>query len=405
MDKDDLIRKLESVAVPQFELQSHKERLKGELLNSDCLRERPRVSILGLTKLKEGVEMLREYISRQPIWKTAIAGVTALALIATLSIAVPSLTGKPDVVLAAEIARNSPEVKIASGGEGEIEVVKVVKVVGNKGTVVCVAQRGQVVTAQVDLETEKVVEVEALPMPELGEAERQEAIKIAKADPRVKELLDKGGSIGMLFPIYTGGMITTNGKTEVLPTVMKVMVEIKLGKKTQLARVNLEGKKVEEVIEPVVAVAKPVINIPYPGGEVNIGEIIGGEVGMTIAGPLLPAPPLTEGEKAEAIDIAKSDPQVRELLDKGATLGEVLGCFMAGFVESEDGKQVEMSAPSQVKVIVPLELGEEYWTVEVDLNNKQVSRVVPNRVERIDSEVVIEEAVEVIVDVPEAEKR
>ena len=170
-----------------------------------------------------------------------------------------------------------------------------------------------------------------------------------------------------------------------------------------MARVDMEARKVEEIIHfPNVATES---DLWWDSSErVFCFEENGG---MAIGSSTVKSPPLTEEERKDIIGIAKADPQVMELLDQGAVIiEEIIECFRdAGIVESEDGKQVMMSVPSQVKVLVPLKVGEEHWTIEVDLNNKQVSRVVPNQVEHIEYQVTVEEAVEVIVDVPEAEKQ
>ncbi|GAJ03995.1 unnamed protein product [marine sediment metagenome] len=124
-----------------------------------------------------------------------------IALIIGLTIILPSLTGQSVEAQAADIAQNSPQVRAALGS-GEVKVVKVIKVVDNKGTVICQGELG-VITTEVDLETKEVVGVSR---PELTEAGEEEAVDIAKADPRVQELLDKGASIGKVSPMYSFGM-------------------------------------------------------------------------------------------------------------------------------------------------------------------------------------------------------
>jgi len=181
--------------------------------------------------------------------------VLAVALIAGLAIAIalPSLTGQSSEALAAEIAESSPEVKLALGDQ-EIEVVKVIKIVDDKGTVICEGTMGRLITAEVDLESQEVTEVKVaikiVDMPELSEADEQEAINIAKADSGVKELLDQGASIGMVFPMYSFGMRTDveTGETEEF-SGMLVRVVIELGEKSWLAHVDLAEGKVVRLIE------------------------------------------------------------------------------------------------------------------------------------------------------------
>ncbi|MCL0091570.1 hypothetical protein M1N57_01715, partial [Dehalococcoidales bacterium] len=121
----------------------------------------------------------------------------AVALIAGLAIALPLLTKQSPEALAAEIARNSPEVQAALGSE-EVKVLKVLTVVDQKGTVLIGAEMGYV-TAEVNLDTKKVTEVVHVPVPELTAADEQKAINIAKADPKLQELLKQGATISRVL--------------------------------------------------------------------------------------------------------------------------------------------------------------------------------------------------------------
>ena len=212
------------------------------------VEEQRRITIWGVAKSRfEGVKdvMTRSLVLRQPVWRTALAGVLAIALIAGLAIALPSLTRQSSEALAADIAQNSPEVWAALGGE-EV-TVKVIKLVDGKGTVLCIGELG-IVTAEVDLKTKGVTEV--VLMPELTGADEQRAIDIAKADPRVKELLDKGASIGRVSPIYSFGtrMNVEIGQTEEFSeTIARVAIE--LGEKNWAAEVDLAEGRVVRLVE------------------------------------------------------------------------------------------------------------------------------------------------------------
>ena len=243
MKEEDLIKKLENVELPEIELESHRRRLRMALLDAGYLKRQREVAIWELAKSKvKGVKdtMIRGLVSRQPVWKTAVIGVLALALITGLAIAIPSLTGQSPEALAAEIAQNSPEVQAALG-DGEVQVV-VVKVVNDKGIVICQGEIG-IVTAEVDLKTKAVTVV---PMPELTGADKAEAISIAKAEPAVKEILDKGASISKVSSMYSFGMRINpeTGETEEISEEM-ARVEITLGETIWVAYVDLaEGKVV-----------------------------------------------------------------------------------------------------------------------------------------------------------------
>ena len=76
----------------------------------------------------------------------------------------------------------------------------------------------------------------------------------------------------------------------------------------------------------------------------------------------VPGKTLTEAEKQEFIDIAKADPRIQELLDQGASIGEV---FAMGPVE--DGMIKRAS--------VEIRLGEKIWFAQVDLTEGKVMRL------------------------------
>jgi len=223
--------------------------------------------------------MIRGLVSRQPVWKTAVVSMLTLALVVGLSLTIPSLSTKSAYAQAADIAQNSPQVQAALGEE-EIEVVKVIKLVDDKGTVMCEGTMGRLITAEVDLESQEVTEVkvaiEIVDMPELSEADEQEAINIARADPGVKELLDQGASIGMVFPMYSFGMRTDmeTGETEEF-SGMLVRVAIELGEKRWLAHVDLvEGKVVRlieiETLMPVGTFELESLNVDEEEGRVEL---------------------------------------------------------------------------------------------------------------------------------------
>ena len=219
--------------------------------------ERSRVTILDLakSKVKGGIDtMIRGLVSRQPVWKTAVVSTLALALVIGLSLTMPSLSTKAVYAKVADIAQNSSEVQAALGDE-EVEVVAI-EIVDGKGTIIYEGT-GRIVTVEVNLKAKEVTEVEVaikiVDMQELSEADKREAIDIARADPRVKELLDQGATIsGEVLPTYSLGMMTDTetGKTlEISGTIAGVQVQIELGEKSWIARVDLTEGKVVELIE------------------------------------------------------------------------------------------------------------------------------------------------------------
>ena len=248
MKEEELIKKLESVELPEIELQSHRRWLRMALLDTGYLKRQRGVTILELAKSKvKGVKdtMIRGLVSRQPVWKTATVGMLAVALVIGLSLTIPSLSTESAYAQAANIAQNSPEVRAALG-DGEVQMVRVIKVVDGKGTVVLQGKL-DLITAEVDLKSKEVKEVTVLPMPELTKADEEKAISIAKDDPRVKELLDKGATITRVSLKHSFGIRTNPATGEIIEEFSEEMpgVEIALGETIWVAEVDLaEGKVV-----------------------------------------------------------------------------------------------------------------------------------------------------------------
>ena len=94
MKEDKLIKKLESVDLPQIELESHRSRLKMALLNSDYFKKKREVGIMEVARTKAtGVidTIIGGLVTQQPVWKVAIASILATAIIAAAFLAGPSL--------------------------------------------------------------------------------------------------------------------------------------------------------------------------------------------------------------------------------------------------------------------------------------------------------------------------
>jgi len=245
MKEEELIRKLENVELPDIKLQSHQRQLRMALLAAGYLKRQRGVTILELTKSKvKGVKdvMIKGLVSRQPIWKTVVFGTLALALVIGLSLTIP--THSTDSAYAADIVQKSPEVQAALG-DGEVEVVKVI-VIDGKAIVIAKGKKG-IVKADVDLKTRDVTDVEKMTV---TTAEgKQEAIDIAKADPRVKELLDTGAMISIVSSTWYYGMMNleTGEIEEVSDTFVKVVIEGV--EKNYVAYVDLSEGKVIKLID------------------------------------------------------------------------------------------------------------------------------------------------------------
>ena len=126
--------------------------------------------------------MIGGLVSRQQGWKTTVVSVLVLTLVIGLTLTIPSIS------------------TIAKGENG-------------------------VVSANVDLKKKDVTKV--VNITELTTEERQKAIDIAKADPRVKELMGMGATISKVSPMFSYSMINVEtGEIEkTSETFVKVVIE------------------------------------------------------------------------------------------------------------------------------------------------------------------------------------
>jgi len=141
----------------------------------------------------DGRKGIGSFIPNRLNWKTGLISILALAIVVSLAVTIPPFFKQGDKVLAAEIALNSLEVQAALDGEEpkEVAVVDYVDIAGNTRVVITVSD-DRVVVADVDMGNQKVIMVNVR---ELTDITKQEIIAIAKTDPRVQEIFDKGAQI------------------------------------------------------------------------------------------------------------------------------------------------------------------------------------------------------------------
>jgi hypothetical protein len=250
MNKEELIKKLKSADLPKIELQSHRRQLRIALLNADYCERQPEVTIWGLMKSKVGggIERMRKgLVSPRPVWKTALVTTLAVALAFGLAIGLPPLIGQSPELLAGEIAQNSPDVIAALGGD-EVETVRILSIEDNMATVIVEGKMGGIVNALVDLYTKVVTQ--AVVGPQLTDEEKEQALDIATADPRVQELLDRGAVIDLVLPMYVtfSGMNQETGEIEEI-TETWAQMWINLGNKQWGVQIDLIRGKVVSVTD------------------------------------------------------------------------------------------------------------------------------------------------------------
>jgi len=338
MDKDDLIKRLEDLEVPKIELRGHKERLKHDLLTSKNWEEQPKATILSLSvsRLKGGAEMLREYISRQPLWKTATIGILALTLITVLSITIPSFDGESSVALAEEqakkIVRNSDwfqdAVEVVLGEEGEIGEVGVVEVNSDKSKARVIyfpTETGQTFIVDVDLVAKEVTDIEVTSETIIGKhlsgAEEQEVIDIARSNNLlVRTILDRGwASVWCVSPRGEG-----LGAQMILWVEWEEQPELSQYNPIVPVEIDLVRQKVE-IVDPI-----PLYEMELSGEA-----------------------------REEAISITLTDPTLKEQMGKGwAVIRGVFPILTEDMIGS-DGEITVLENASNALVVIGLEIIEE----------------------------------------------
>lgn len=281
MKEEELIKKLEGVELPRTQLESHRRRLRMAVLNAGhLLNEQPETTPLARarSRVSRGMDTMRRgLVSRQPVWKTAAVCISTVALITGLAIALPLLTGQSPEELAASIVRNSPEVRAAVVGTpvvgadpvtdsvtATVLAAGVVKMEfmeedGENVRVLVKGEWGRYAVADVNLEVKEVTRVYTFP--EFSDEEKARAREIARADPRIQELLDQGGRIDGVIALPTGdadgaisfklhdeeGEIAVEGG-RILPAAVIV-----LDSQTWLVFVDIDEGEVVRILEPKLA--------------------------------------------------------------------------------------------------------------------------------------------------------
>jgi hypothetical protein len=252
MKKDDLIRKLERARMPEINIAGHRAGLKQALLTMPaheamCAKSQPPGNIL------QGLEGLWSWL-REPVWKAGLASALSVFLVAAVLAVVFYVVSPSPAVVAADVVKKDPVIQQSLSGTGEIYIVRVI-VKETTASVVCGRGIGDFMEAEVDVNHRVVLSTkrfEGLFMQELPLAAQDDAVKIAWTDPRVREMLDRGGKVGKVFPVFTGISrisMTEGNVIKVTPTSAQAVVPVTLEGRTLLVQVNLDERKAERVIE------------------------------------------------------------------------------------------------------------------------------------------------------------
>ncbi|MCX6007308.1 MAG: hypothetical protein NTZ34_08655 [Chloroflexi bacterium] len=265
MKKEQLLKRLESVDLPELLVASHKARLKEALLEGTSTRQ----AMVHSPSRGRIVNWLEGCVSwlRGPVWRTAlVSSLTLIVIGAILGVAFYLASPSP-AVIAADIVKRDPGIQQRLSGAGDIIIVRV-EVRERMATVVCGRSMGDFIEADVDIQDRSVVNTkrfEGLFIPEVPLEAQDSAVKIASAEPSVKAMLDKGGTIGRIFPIFStiSSIAIVNGNIlKVSPAATQAVVPIIVNEKVWMVQVNLEQNKVERIIEPQFRLS-PHIDIYY----------------------------------------------------------------------------------------------------------------------------------------------
>lgn len=294
---------------------------------------------LARAKFRLGKEIaMKALFSKRPVWKlAAISGFVIIGLVVGLTIGMPS--DENAYAQAERIASESQEVQAALGGE--VAYANTISLQDNIGTLVCSGETGGMAAVTVDIGNKSVTDV--LPI-ELTVEEEQQAIAIAMADSRIKELVDQGAVIGNVSPDYSLGNGVNAGTRYVLPNIMiAARMSLELDYQLWYITVNLDEEKVQDF----VLVPKTLIS-------------------MAVISP---------EQVWQVIAIAKADTRVKELLDQGAVI-----------VRAGSGVAYQIDGGNLESTTVVLALGDRRWNVAINLIKGQVTSVSEDPFGNISSE-------------------
>ena len=297
-----------------------RRRIAAEERMADSVR-----GISGFNRRRE--KAMKALFSRQPVWRLAlVGGIVIITLIVGLTLGIPSNEGETAYAQVEQIVKNNQEVKAAVGGN--FVYVDAISMQDNVGAAVCSGPMGEMAAVTVDLVNMSVTDVSPI---DLTNDEKQQAVAIAMADSRIKDLVDQGAVLGEVSPDYALGNNVSAGTRYVLANVMiTASMRLTLGERRWDISVDLDEGKVQSFYEL----------------------------------PKLPVmPTVSPEERQRIINITEADPRVKELLDQGAVIARV-GSVLA---YADDGK-LEYTA-------VDLTLGDRRWQVGLDVIEGKVTSV------------------------------
>jgi len=253
MKREALIRKLEKADLPDILIVGHRDSLRQVMLKGDY------AGSMAAGRSAAGCHRsvfnsLLDWL-RAPAWRMAAASGLALFIVAAvLSLSFYLAAPSPSAV-AADVVKKDAGIQQRLNGSGEIIIVRV-DVRDGMASVLCGRCMGDFIEADVDMNVKAVVSTkryEGLYMPELDPDMCKQAVKIVVAEPRLKGIMDKGGSVGRVYPIFSSisNMSIIGGSIlKITPAASQAIVPVQLDGQTWLVQVNLQENRVERIIEP-----------------------------------------------------------------------------------------------------------------------------------------------------------
>jgi len=269
---------------------------------------------------------VKSFVTWQPIWKPALSGVLASAIIISSVLFVPRLWEPSPEEKASLIAAGDPEVEALIQGQPSVQEARAS---GTTGYVVNQGPSGESYLALVDLQSGTISRLLRLSTPPLSEEEKTGIINIARTGLDIQRLLDRGGSIDgvyLISPIYRLELL--DEEPHIWFEGIKAEVVLRAEGQTWLARVDIRESRTLYISQPT----------PQPQPFIHIN-----------------APYSME----ELVNIAKSDIKVAELFEQDAKVISVV----TGDSEMAD------------KGVLVLKLGDEVAVVRIDLTTETVTAV------------------------------
>ena len=204
MTNAEVVRRLESVTLPDIALEGHRRELRATLLREYAMAaaQADRPSSFGFMR------------SRTPVWRTVVVTSTAWALVTlavTLAVLIPAHQPESTAVMAVNTVLASQSVKTVLAND-EMAAVTVTDIENKLVDVMVESRGGNIIIARVDTRDNTVTITEITYIVWLGSPydakeyvtgnELEKVIDLASTNSTFRELLGKGGSITGTTAVY-----------------------------------------------------------------------------------------------------------------------------------------------------------------------------------------------------------